>query len=85
MTGTLRSNKKEIPFEFLAKKTPTTTKNKVLISFATKNNKNVLLCLTLGELYNERVDPQSKKPEVVLFYNSTKSGTDTFDQLCSTY
>ncbi len=29
--------------------------------------------------------PNLKKTEVVLFYNTTKSGTDTFDQLCSTY
>lgn len=90
MTGTLRRNKPEIPPQFLAKKAQNSTifgfdDNKVLVSFAAKSNRNVLLLSTLGELYNERVDPKTSKPDVILFYNSTKSGTDTFDQLCSLY
>jgi tetratricopeptide (TPR) repeat protein len=85
MTGTLRRNKPEIPPEFLVKKAQNSSifgfdDNKVLVSFAPKSNRNVLLLSTLGELYNKRVDPKTSKPDVILFYNSTKSGTVLFKQ-----
>lgn len=31
------------------------------------------------------VDETSKKPEIILFYNSTKGGVDALDQKCSNY
>lgn len=31
------------------------------------------------------LDPESGKPDIVNFYNKTKGGVDTFDQLCHTY
>jgi len=34
---------------------------------------------------NGKIDESTGKPEIVMFYNSTKDGTDTFDQLCKSY
>lgn len=35
--------------------------------------------------HSKEVDENTKKPTVILFYNATKGGTDTFDQLCHSY
>lgn len=32
-----------------------------------------------------RMDNNVEKPEIITFYNKTKGGTDTFDQLCKNY
>ena len=32
-----------------------------------------------------KVDAETKKPEIIQFYNSTKGGVDTVDQLCGNY
>ncbi|XP_051162149.1 piggyBac transposable element-derived protein 4-like [Leptopilina boulardi] len=34
---------------------------------------------------NRKVDEESGKPEMILFYNRTKGGTDSFDQKCHQY
>lgn len=34
---------------------------------------------------NNNVDSKTQKPEIVLFYNSTKGGVDTVDQMCGNY
>ncbi|CAK1579036.1 unnamed protein product [Parnassius mnemosyne] len=31
------------------------------------------------------IDPQKQKPEMIIFYNSTKGGVDTLDQKCAIY
>ncbi len=91
MMETLRKNKAEMPPEFLAPKEENKLifgfdENKVSVSFALKKKKrNVLLLSTLGELYNNNINKNTKNPEIITFYNSTKSGTDTFDQFCSLY
>jgi hypothetical protein len=35
--------------------------------------------------YSEFADQKSNKPEMISFYNSTKSGIDTLDMKCSNY
>lgn len=92
MVGTLRSNKPEVPTYFLEKQDPNSTifgfdDTKVLVSYSENRNenKNCLLLSTLGLLYNKDINPRSKKLNIVLHYNQTKSGTDTFDQLCGNY
>jgi len=50
-----------------------------------KKKKNVLLLSTMhpdGIVMEERMD---KKPEIILFYNDTKAGVDTVDQMCRTF
>lgn len=91
MVGTLRSNKPEIPPSFLHAKEPGTSlfafdENKMLVSYAKKSQtskKNVLILSSMH--YSASIDEDSGKPDVIVFYNSTKGGTDTFDKLCHTY
>ena len=59
---------------------------KVLLSYILRKNKNVILFSSLYK--DDAIDPsfeQQKKPEIITFYNSTKSGVDTADQMCSSY
>lgn len=88
MTGTLRKNKREIPPDFLIGKKEGESKfvfdhNKTLVSFTPKQKKVVLLLSTMH--YSDDVDDTTKKPIIVLDYNGTKGGTDTFDKLCHTF
>lgn len=60
--------------------------SKTLVSYAPKKCINVLLHSINKALHrNTKIGLETKKPEAVLFYNNTKSGTNRFDQLCQTY
>lgn len=88
MLGTVRKNKKEIPPSFVVAKEAGVTKfafdhNKTLVSFAPKKNKIVLLMSTMH--HSNALDADTGKPEIVMDYNNTKGGTDTFDKMCHTY
>ena len=48
-----------------------------------KKNKAVILTSTMH--HEPSIDSKSGKPDIILFYNSTKSGVDTVDQLCHKY
>src|SRR5215469_15705523 len=86
LVGTL----KEIPVEFLPNKKKEVNssifgfqKQVTLVSFTPKKNKSVLL---LSTMHNDAsVDTETKKPEIIHFYNSIKGGVDTVDQLCGNY
>lgn len=86
MVGTLRKNKADIPPEFLKKKDSVPSsdfvydKNMTMVSFSPKKPKIVVLLSTFHT--NGQIDEETNKPEIVLFYNSTKGGVDTYDQLC---
>lgn len=45
-----------------------------------KQNKTVILVSTAHD--SDSIDPVSRKPEIVLNYNSIKGGVDMFDQIC---
>lgn len=87
LTGTLKKNKTEVPLEMkiAAKKAPGTkfchTSDLQLLSYTPKKRKIVLLLSS----YKKTQEITNGKPNTVLFYNSTKGGTDTFDQLCHAY
>ena len=90
LVGTLKKNKREIPAEFLPNKKKTISssmfgfqKHATLVSFTPKKNKSVVLLSTMHR--DAKVDAETKKPEIIQFYNSTKGGVDTVDQLCSSY
>ena len=87
---TLKKNKREIPAEFLPnKQKPISSsmfgfqKHATLVSFTPKKNKSVVLLSTMHR--DAKVDAETKKPEIIQFYNSTKGGVDTVDQLCGNY
>lgn len=88
MVGTIRKNKREIPAEMLATKNrdPGSSKfcfdkEKVLVSYTPKKNKNVLLLSTMHQGCS--VSKTSGKPEIIETYNQTKGAVDTLDQMCS--
>ena len=90
LVGTLKKNKREIPAEFLPKKQKPISssmfgfqKHATLVSFTPKNNKSVVLLSTMFR--DAKVDAETKKPEIIQFYKSTKGGVDTVDQLCGNY
>ena len=83
VVGTLKKNKREIPAEFLPnKQKPISSsmfgfqKHTTLVSF-TPINKSVVLLSTMHR--DAAVDVETKKPEIIHFYNSTKGGVDTID------
>ncbi|XP_058828335.1 uncharacterized protein LOC131688184 [Topomyia yanbarensis] len=99
--GTLRSNKKEIPKEFLKQRSiaPGTVKfgfndKKMLVSWTEKRNKTVLLLSTdpsampSCDMIKNNIENLLKpqgKPKVVHLYNSLKGGVDTLDKSTGSY
>jgi hypothetical protein len=89
--GTIRKNKGEIPPMFIAKSKDRVVGNSIfgfqkemtLVSYKPKANKVVLLLSTMH--LDDSVDPQTNKPEIAMYYNSTKGGVDVSDRLQSTY
>ena len=85
----MRKSKRGIPNEFIAKKREAGIslfgfdQYATLVSYAPKKNKNVLLLLTMH--HDNHVDKDTGKPDIILFYNSTKGAVDTVDQLCHSY
>lgn len=88
IVGTLRSNKREIPAELKNKKGRKCgtsmfcyDNNLTLLSYKPKPSKMVYLLSSCNE--EGSINPSTNKPTMVDFYNSTKGGVDTFDQMCS--
>ena len=96
MVGTLRKNKREIPLELHAdtKQQPLytsqflfTTDGIMILYYKAKKKKESFL---LSSMHNAPVvneNEAKKKPEAILYHNSTKGGVDTADEMlrcCST-
>lgn len=91
LLGTVRQNRKELPRKLLPKKrdayesmfafTPDTT----LVSYAPRTNKTVVLLSTMHNTIAVDEHVESKKPYMVLDYNSTKGAVDSFDQMVKGY
>lgn len=43
------------------------------------------MVLLLSSMHNQPKIGETGKPEIIEFYNSTKGGVDTFDEMCSIY
>jgi hypothetical protein len=90
LVGTLKSNKKEIPIEFLTNKQRDVNDSifgfsgdMTLVSYVPKKSKAVILLSSMH--HDSKVNSQNLKPEIINFYNSTKGGVDTVDFMCNTF
>ncbi|GFR13327.1 transposase [Trichonephila clavata] len=89
VAGTFRENKQEIPLdllEFRSRSVGTTmycfdNLYKILLSYKTKRNICVVLLSTFQEKLN--INEESRKPEIIEFYNATKGAVDILDQMCN--
>ncbi|CAG7721812.1 unnamed protein product [Allacma fusca] len=88
---TMRASRIEVPKEFavhrnfeLKESIFTYNGNCMLVAHKPKPSKVVLLMSTQHSLPNISRD-EHKKPEVILFYNATKGGVDTVDQMAAEY
>ncbi|GFY42352.1 DDE_Tnp_1_7 domain-containing protein [Trichonephila inaurata madagascariensis] len=89
LVGTVKKNKPQIPPEFLPSKNREIgstlygfTKDNTLISYVPKKDKAVIL---LSTMHHSICTDISNKPEIISFYNATKSGVDTLDMKCKAY
>ena len=55
----------------------------MLVSYVPRKNKSVILLSTLHD--DDDLDPNTRKPQVILDYNQTKGGVDTVDKMCAAY
>lgn len=92
IVGTLRQNKPDIPpimKPYKLRELPSSEfgfhGNMTMVSYVQKKGKAVVLLSTMHD--DKAVDDssQKKKPEVILYYNKTKGGVDTMDQMISNY
>lgn len=90
--GTIRKNKAELPSEMIQKKRNAYSsifgfqEKMTLVSYAPKKDKSVVLISSMH--HDSSIDATTgiqKKPEIVMFYNMTKSGVDIVDEKCGTY
>jgi hypothetical protein len=91
IVGTVRRNKRDIPKELQpSNKRPEQSsifcfdRHLTLVSYVPKKRKAVIL---LSSMHHDKdVNEQNKKkPEIILYYNSTKGGVDRMDQMIRTY
>lgn len=91
--GTIRKNKRQLPTEFVAtKRRPENSSlfgfssDATIVSYVPKKNKNITLISSLH--HDDAIDESTgdkRKPEIITFYNDTKSGVDVVDKMCSSY
>lgn len=88
LVGTIRSNKREIPEELKNSRSRRIGTSMfcydgplTLVSYKPKSDKMVFVLSSCDE--EGTVHPTTGKPNMIHFYNETKGGVDTFDQMCS--
>ncbi|GLD46315.1 piggyBac transposable element-derived protein 4-like protein [Lates japonicus] len=90
LVGTVKANKREIPHVMKENRTPGSsaflfTKELTLLSFLSDAASKKKLVLLLSSMHTQPSIGPTHKPEVIEFYNQTKGGVDTFDQMCAQY
>jgi len=94
MVGTIRRNKTFLPPIILNTKTMTRYSSSflynnetkiLLVSYKPKNSKKNVLLLSSYHQDKHVADDEERKPEVIHFYNKTKVGVDSLDQLIGNY
>lgn len=88
--GTVKKNKREVPPQFLPNKQRKAntsifgfTRDHTLVSYVPKKYRSAILLSSMH--HSDEIDPESQKPEIIEFYNATKSGVDSLDQKCASY
>lgn len=88
--GTMKKNKAAIPKEFLPNRSRQVEtslfgfqENITMVSHVPKKNRSVVLVSSMH--HTNDIDDESKKPEIILFYNMTKGGVDSMDQKIANY
>ena len=91
--GTLKKNKRALPLDLLnVKGRPLKSSifgfgdNCTIVSYVPKKNKNIVLIST--QHFDDAIDEESGdavKPQMITYYNKTKSGVDVVDKLCASY
>ncbi|XP_060879204.1 piggyBac transposable element-derived protein 4-like [Metopolophium dirhodum] len=86
--GTIKKNKRELPTQFTDIKFQNRTSDTSFFLFhedftvvSYKPNQSKLVTLISSAHHDSSIDPITKKPEIVLNYNATKGGVDSFDQM----
>nr|ADV17599.1 transposase [Agrotis ipsilon] len=87
IVGTIRSNKREIPEEIKNSRSRPVGSSMfcfdgplTLVSYKPKPSRMVFLLSSCDE--NAVINESNGKPDMILFYNQTKGGVDSFDQMC---
>lgn len=84
LLGTVRKSRKEVPMQLMMKRRPAYeskfafTSDTMLVSYAPKKNKTVLVMSTMHEQPDVDLLSESKKPYAILDY-ATKGAVDSFD------
>ncbi|XP_046382231.1 uncharacterized protein LOC124153174 [Ischnura elegans] len=91
LVGTMRKNRRELPPIMLPSKNREINSsnfafshNTLLTSYVPSKGKSVVLLSTQHKAF-EICSSEKKKPEVILYYNSTKFGVDNVDQMARQY
>ncbi|KAF5276317.1 hypothetical protein FQR65_LT16418 [Abscondita terminalis] len=91
VVGTVRKNKRELPPEFINSKSREVnstifgfTNTATLLSYVPKKGKTVLLISSMHHK-GEVDDTENKKPNIILYYNTTKGGVDKVDEMKGSY
>jgi len=88
--GTIRKNKEEIPEEMTDKTRFKPRQcaflfddNTTLLTRCCPNKSSKKLVTLLSSMHRHPDIHEKGKPEIIMFYNKTKGGVETFDQICS--
>ncbi|UYV83718.1 hypothetical protein LAZ67_23002315, partial [Cordylochernes scorpioides] len=88
--GTMRKNKPQIPPQFQPhpKRESGTSifgfsGTKTLVSYVPKKRKSVILISSMH--HDNKCDETTGKPDIIMYYNLTKGGVDTIDQMVSNF
>lgn len=89
IVGTVRKNKTFLPLSFQSPKGDQGNveflfqKDHMLVKMNPKKNKSVVLLSSQHS--SPTIDDDTSKPEIITYYNSTKAGVDTLDQVVRYY
>lgn len=86
--GTVKKNKREIPSEFLPNKKRAVGSSlygfrdeKTMVSYVGKKGKATILVSSMHS--GASTDPDTQKPDIIMYYNRNKGGVDTIDEKCA--